>query len=217
MAMGNQEQRRSAILRAAAAVFAERGFHGARTIDVARRANISKRDLYAAFPSKEDLLAGLIAEGAKTMTAPLSLGRPASRAAFYATLEAFGLEFLQKQLSQPRLTMLRLMIARAAEKPDQAGDPDAAVRESVWMPLVAFFGAAAEAGLVRFASAQEAAGVFLCVLQWDLPMRALLDPAFRASSAEYTARVSHALKTVMALETPEEEAKGQQPKAEWER
>ena len=103
--MGIQEQRRSAILAAAAAVFSERGFHGARTIDVAQRANISKRDLYAAFPSKEDLLMALIQEGAQGMTAPLALAKPGTRAAFYATLEAFGLEFLSRQLSPPRLTI----------------------------------------------------------------------------------------------------------------
>ena len=199
--MGNREQRRLAILAAAAEVFTQRGFHGARTADVARRANISKRDLYAAFRSKEELLGGLIAEGAKAMTAPLSLGTPPTRAAFYATLDAFGREFLEKQLSPPRLALLRLTIARAAENPDQPGHPDAAVRESVWKPLASFFAAADGARLVRFASAQEAAAVFLWVLEGELLARALLDPAFRASAAECGARVDHALRTVMALDT----------------
>jgi AcrR family transcriptional regulator len=208
--MGIQEERRSAILAAAAAIFAERGFHGARTADVAKRAAISKRDLYAAFPSKEDLLAGLIAEGTTTMTAPLALAKPQTRAAFYAALEAFGHEFLAKQLSLPRLTLLRLMIARAAENPDRAGDPDAAVRESVWTALAAFFAAAVEAGLVRFMPPPgDAAGAFLCILQGDAVMRALLDPAFRASSAECTARVSEALGTVMLFEARGETAPGE--------
>jgi AcrR family transcriptional regulator len=202
--MGTQEQRRSAILAAAAAVFSERGFHGARTIDVAQRANISKRDLYAAFPSKEDLLMGLIQEGAQGMTAPLALARPGTRAAFYATLEAFGLEFLGRQLSPPRLTLLRLMIARAAENPGQGGDPDASVRDSVWTALSAFFAAAVEAGVVRFMPAPyEAAGAFLSIVQGDLLMRALLDPAFRTSDADCAVRVGQAVKTVMALEMQE--------------
>ena len=46
----------------------------------------------------------------------------------------------------------------------------------------------------------EAAGAFLCILQGDLLMRALLDPAFRASGAECAVRVEQAMKTVMALE-----------------
>ncbi len=199
--MGIQEQRRAAILAAAASVFAERGFHGARTIDVAQRANISKRDLYAAFPSKEDLLMGLIQNGAKGMTAPLALAHPGTRAAFYATLEAFGLEFLERQLSRPRLTLLRLMIARAAENPGQSGDPDAAMRDSVWDALAAFFAAAVEAGAVRFMPPpRDAAGTYLSILQGDLAMRALLDPGFRASAGECAQRARQAAAIVMALE-----------------
>jgi AcrR family transcriptional regulator len=199
--MAKQEERRAAILAAAGAVFTERGYHGARTIDVAARANISKRDLYAAFPSKEDLLAALIEEGAKTMTAPLALAHPGTRAAFYAALDAFGRKFLERQLSAPRLALLRLMIARAAENPGQGGDSDAAVREGVWDALGAFFVSAAEAGLVRFLPPpRDAAGAYLSILQGDLVMCALLDPAFLATDEQIATRVRQAAMTVMALE-----------------
>jgi AcrR family transcriptional regulator len=199
--MTKQDERRAAILAAAGAVFTERGFHGARTIDVAARANVSKRDLYAAFPSKEDLLTALIAEGAKEMTAPLALAHPESRASFYAALDAFGRQFLERQLSAPRLALLRLMIARAAENPLAAGDADAPMREELWDALGAFFATAAQAGIIGFLPPpRDTAGAYLSILQGDLVMRALMDPSFRPEEEQCATRVRQAAMTVMALE-----------------
>jgi len=50
-----QEQRRQAIL-AAAAVFAEKGFHGSSTRDIAERLGIKQGSLYYYFKSKEEAL-----------------------------------------------------------------------------------------------------------------------------------------------------------------
>ena len=51
-----QQQKRSAI-RAAAAVFARKGFHGASTTDIAAEMGIKQGSLYYYFQSKEDALA----------------------------------------------------------------------------------------------------------------------------------------------------------------
>ncbi len=53
-------ERREAILAAAMAVFAERGYHGASVDDVAQAAGISKALIYEHFPSKKDLHASLL-------------------------------------------------------------------------------------------------------------------------------------------------------------
>lgn len=50
------EQRRDSIIRAAAVVFAEKGFHGASTQDIADRLGINQAALYYYFPSKEAAL-----------------------------------------------------------------------------------------------------------------------------------------------------------------
>jgi TetR/AcrR family transcriptional regulator, regulator of cefoperazone and chloramphenicol sensitivity len=55
---GPETRRR--ILSAAAELFAEQGFAGARMLDVATRLGISKSALYYHFASKEDLLEGLV-------------------------------------------------------------------------------------------------------------------------------------------------------------
>ena len=55
------DDRRSQILAAALDVFAERGFHGARTRDVAERACVSEALLFRHFPTKEDLVRAILA------------------------------------------------------------------------------------------------------------------------------------------------------------
>jgi AcrR family transcriptional regulator len=55
------EARRNQILDAAAAVFAEKGFHRATTKDIAGRAGIAEGTIYNYFDSKDDLLIGMMA------------------------------------------------------------------------------------------------------------------------------------------------------------
>lgn len=55
------EARRSQILDAAAAVFAEKGFHRATTRDIAGEAGIAEGTIYNYFESKDDLLIGMMA------------------------------------------------------------------------------------------------------------------------------------------------------------
>jgi AcrR family transcriptional regulator len=60
--------RRSQILDAAAAVFAEKGFHRATTKDIAGRAGIAEGTIYNYFDSKDDLLVGMMARLAELET-----------------------------------------------------------------------------------------------------------------------------------------------------
>jgi AcrR family transcriptional regulator len=53
---------RNAILEAAEAVFAERGFHGARIQDIAERARIAVGTVYNHFEQKDDVLSALLEE-----------------------------------------------------------------------------------------------------------------------------------------------------------
>jgi len=55
------EARRNQILDAAAAVFAEKGFHRATTKEIARTAGVSEGTIYNYFDSKADLLIGIMA------------------------------------------------------------------------------------------------------------------------------------------------------------
>jgi AcrR family transcriptional regulator len=55
-----KEQRPSDIVAAALAVFAEKGFAGARIEEIARRAGLSKGAVYLYFPTKEDLFRAVV-------------------------------------------------------------------------------------------------------------------------------------------------------------
>ena len=78
---------RNAILDAAEAVFAERGFHGARIQDIAERARIAVGTVYNHFSQKDDVLAALLEERTEGLLAQVALA-PDDPRAFRPRLEA---------------------------------------------------------------------------------------------------------------------------------
>lgn len=59
----SSRKRASEVLEAAAAVFAQRGYHGATTLDIASRLGIRQASLYYYFASKEDALEAICQHG----------------------------------------------------------------------------------------------------------------------------------------------------------
>lgn len=68
---GKYARRREEILLAAAAVFAEKGFHGCRTQDITDRLGLKQASLYYYFPTKETALEAVCLHGIDTSTARL--------------------------------------------------------------------------------------------------------------------------------------------------
>lgn len=66
MTYGNGK--RGAILSAAQKVFARRGFHSARTSEIAREAGVAEGTLYNYFPSREEIFLSLFDEGWEAFT-----------------------------------------------------------------------------------------------------------------------------------------------------
>jgi AcrR family transcriptional regulator len=58
------DERRNAIVESATKVFAENGFHGTTTRELAKAAGVSEALLYKHFPSKESLYTAMLAQGA---------------------------------------------------------------------------------------------------------------------------------------------------------
>src|ERR1700741_5647962 len=77
-----EEQRpvRARILEAAFSAFTERGFADTSTLEIATRARASKRELYAEFGSKQDMLVACIRERAERLKLPVDLPEPRDRA-----------------------------------------------------------------------------------------------------------------------------------------
>jgi AcrR family transcriptional regulator len=87
--------RKAQILKAAATVFAEKGFHRARTKEIAEAADVSEGTLYNYFDSKSDLVIGIMTSLANVETLPEEL-----------------MEALQGDVRDFFVTMFRLRIDR---------------------------------------------------------------------------------------------------------
>ena len=111
---------RDRILSAAFSTFTERGFAEASTLEIATRARASKRELYALFGNKQDMLIACISERARRLRLPVDLPELRDREALRTTLAAFGTR-LVGEVSEPAVVaMFRLAIAEASRTPDIA-------------------------------------------------------------------------------------------------
>jgi AcrR family transcriptional regulator len=111
---------RQRILEAAFSAFMERGFAETSTLEIATRAKASKRELYAQFGSKQDILAACIAERAKRLRLPSDLPEPQDRETLAQALTLFGATLL-REISHPAvIAVFRLAIAEAVRAPDVA-------------------------------------------------------------------------------------------------
>jgi AcrR family transcriptional regulator len=111
---------RQRILEAAFSAFMERGFAETSTLEIATRAKASKRELYAQFGSKQEILAACIAERAKRLRLPADFPEPRDRETLARALTAFGANLL-KEISDPTvIAVFRLAIAEAVRAPDVA-------------------------------------------------------------------------------------------------
>lgn len=197
---GARTTRRDAILDAAAALFCEKGFANTTTLDIVTAAEVSKRDLYAGFASKEALLEAIIQRGVEAMVAPLALEPAADRASFYRSLETFGHTFLGLLLSPNVLGLYRMAIA---ETPSSAAIGRALLSGGAGKTTALVSGFVADAiraGHVRFQHEELAVGAFFCNLIGDLQMRALLDPAAGVAPDAINRHVALAIATVQRLE-----------------
>jgi AcrR family transcriptional regulator len=156
--------RRQAILAAAGAVFFERGFEAATTLEIASRAHTSKRALYELFGSKELLLAALIRESSQKMQAPLELASPDTREALLDTLRQFGRHFLEQLFHPHRTAMYRLAIAEAFRSGKVARELEAAGRQPVVETMTQFLAQAARNRLVRVEDIELLAAAFFGIL-----------------------------------------------------
>jgi len=194
---------RERIMGAAFHAFMEHGYAGASTLEIARRAKASKRDLYAQFGSKQAMLAACIAERTERMRLPLDLPVPDSREALAATMVAFGRTLL-REVSRPEvLAIHRLAIAEAERAPELARTLDELGRAENFSALCDMLSAAQDVGLVGPGSIEAMADMFLSLL-WSggLLIRLLLRVAEAPDEAEGERRARFATEQVLRLPLP---------------
>ncbi|MFM2422241.1 MAG: hypothetical protein RL291_771, partial [Pseudomonadota bacterium] len=197
--------RRQAIIAVAGKLLLENRLASATTLDIAKAAGISKRDLYAAFPSKDALIATMIAERVDAFAAPITLEPAKTRAEFDERLEKFSLGFLTFLLGPRAMPIYRLAIADALAPRTDNVEPIGRLlaREGLQRTsdvVRTFFAAAEKTGIVTFINREAALGAYFGALIGGLQMRLLLDPEASVTDAEIAQHTRLALLTLRGLE-----------------
>jgi len=195
---------RERVVQAAFAVFREHGFADASTLEIATRAQVSKRDLYAVFDSKQAMLAACIHERTGRMRQPLSLASqvPESRKALEATLVQLGKSILHGVSDPDVLAVFRLAIAESARAPEIARTLDQAGREANHRALGTWLANAQAHGLIGAGNPAAMAAHFLAILWGTLLIELLLRVRDAPSAGEIESRARTASETLMLLYPP---------------
>ena len=191
------------ILSAAFQTFMEHGYGGASTLDIARLAKVSKRDLYAHFGSKQAMLAACIAARAERLRVPLQLPIPRDHAALLGTLVEFGTTVV-REVSRPEvLAVHRLALTEAENSPDVARTLDAIGRAETREALARMLAGAQASGLLGSGNTGEMADDFTAILwRGGLLLRLLLRIAPPPGAKECERRARAAAAALLRLYPP---------------
>lgn len=182
---------RRRILAAAFSAFRKSGYAGTTTLEIATRAHVSKRELYALVGNKDELLAACISARAKRLQAPADLPVPRDRDTLGETLTSFGARLL-REISDPAvIVVFRLAIAEAVRAPEIARALDSIGRETSRAALRGIMDRARSAGLLE-GQPSEMAEQFSGLLWGNLMVSLLLGIADRPSPREITRRARDA-------------------------
>lgn len=189
---------RQRILGAAFAAFTESGYTEASTLEIARRARVSKRELYAHVGNKQELLTACIRERAERLRAPADLPEPRDRETLEQVLAAFGSQLLRETTDATVIAVFRLAVAEAARTPEVARTLDAYGRQTTREALKEILARAKSHGLLAGRPA-ELAEEFAGLLWGDLMLGLLLGTAEPPSPREITRRARTAAASFLRL------------------
>jgi AcrR family transcriptional regulator len=190
---------RERILKAAFAAFTERGFTHARTLDIATRARVSKRELYVHFDSKEAMLAECIKARAARMRGPIEAPRVSNWRTLVAALQAFGASMLLHGSDPSVIAVYRLAVSNAIGSPEVARILNEAGREANRAALTRLLAHAQTAKLIEKGDTRAMAVQFLGLLWGDLLLHLMLGIAKRPNVASIKLRASQAVRDFLAL------------------
>jgi AcrR family transcriptional regulator len=201
---GSDGSTRERALSAAFAVFRKRGFSGASTLEIATRAQMSKRDLYALFGSKHDMLTACIRERAGRMRQPLDLAAriSGSSEAVAATLIELGTSILWVACHPDVLAIHRLAIAESEGAPEIARALDSSGREANHAALGAWLARAQAQRLIGAGDPAAMATNFLAVLWGGLLIQLLLRVREAPTPDETDSRARAATEALLTLYPP---------------
>jgi AcrR family transcriptional regulator len=189
---------RKRILGAALSAFMEGGFAQTSTLEIATRARVSKRELYALFGNKETMLVACITERAQRLKAPADLPELRDRETLAKLLTAFGTKLLTETTDPVVVAVFRLAISETVHAPKVAQALDSIARKPTRDSLRAIMANASSAGLLG-GDPDAMTEQFLGLLWGDLMSGLLLQVTDRPNAGEIARRASDATTAILHL------------------
>jgi len=188
--------RRADILKAARAVFLERGFLGASTDEILARSGGSKETLYAHFGSKLGLFSEVV-QGELEMIFTSFAGH--ADEAPLDRLRLAGRGFIRQVMRPDAIAILRILIAEGVRVPELT----AKLRDEAYGKIMRRFAElianVKAAGECRSDDPETLADIYLDLLQGGTVFRRLLEPDFQMSARELDAHADICLERLARL------------------
>jgi AcrR family transcriptional regulator len=189
---------RERILEAAFAAFMKSGYAAASTLEIATRARVSKRELYAVVGNKQEMLIASISERAKRFSVPANLPILRDRETLAQVLASFGTKLVREVSDPAVIVVFRLAIAEVVQAPEVARALDSIGREAGRAALRKIMAGAQGSGLLTGRPA-ELAAQFAALLWRDLLVSLLLGVAERPNPREIARRARDAAAAFLQL------------------
>ena len=198
---GDETAVRMRILDAAFAAFMKSGYAAASTLEIATRARVSKRELYALGGNKQELLIACIRERAKRFDVPAGLPALRDRDTLAQVLASFGAKVVREASDPTVIAVFRLAISEVIQAPEVARALDSIARERSRAALRKIMSQAQASGLLTGRPA-ELAKQFAGLLWTDLQVSLLLGVAERPNPREIARRARDATAAFLKLHPP---------------
>jgi len=195
---GEETAVRERILEAAFAAFMKSGYATTSTLEIATRARVSKRELYALVGNKQEMLIACISERAKRLDVPADLPVPRNRETLAQVLASFGTKLVREVTDPTVIAVFRLAIAEAVQAPEVARALNSIGREASRAALRKIMAEAQASGLLTGRPA-ELARQFAGLLWGDLVVSLLLGVAERPTPREIAVRARAAAAAFLQL------------------
>jgi AcrR family transcriptional regulator len=189
---------RERILEAAFAAFTSGGYAAASTAEIAARARVSKRDLYALVGDKQAMLTACIRARATRLHLPAELPVVGDRNTLAKALASYGAQLVREVSDPTVIAAFRLAIAEAPRAPEVAETLDSIARETRRVDLRNVMARAKKAGLLK-GSPPELAKLFGALLFGDLHVSLLLGVAKSPTPREIEKRAHDATTAFLQL------------------
>jgi AcrR family transcriptional regulator len=195
---GDQTAVRERILDAAFAAFRKNGYAATSTLEIATRARVSKRELYALVGNKQEMLIACISERAKRLDVPADLPVLRDRETLAQVLASFGTKLVREVSDPTVISVFRLAIAEAVQAPEVSRALNSIGREASRAALRKIMAQAQASGLLTGRPA-ELAEQFAGLLWRDLMLSLLLGVAERPNPREVAGRARDAAAAFLQL------------------